>query len=319
MKKSYVIVAVVCILLVLIVICVSARTKRSRKSDIAKSEQVIEPTTTPDVQEKNGDTPLFNSTVARSGWAELPATIESDNLIYGYHDKLPSDNTLRNYSFCFDKDKHCSIWVAYPLHSCYLGEVSRNDKWKFDPTFVDDGVEPNVKSAYKYDASGSSTHDRGHQLPAADRTRGGEDNMTTFYGTNVTPQLATLNRGRWKSLEDDVRDWICADTLYVVSGAHFDKGVKYDLIRDEGGKGKDCPIPTHYYKVLLRTKRGNTGKSVAKCTADELICIGFWIEHTAKPEREAVSVAEIERRTGQTFFPNVPNAPKGHFDITNWQ
>ena len=309
MKKSYLIIAA-SLILVLIVICVSARAKSSKQK---KKEE----TTTLTEGLKNDNS--FATSVARSGWAELPATIESENLVYGCHDKLPSDNSLRNYSFCFDRDKHCSIWVAYPLHSCYLGEVSRNDKWRYDPSYIDDECEPNVRYSYKYDAASKSTHDRGHQLPAADRTRSQEDNMTTFYGTNVTPQIATLNRGRWKSLEDDVRDWICADTLYVVSGAHFAKDVEYDLICDEGGSGKRCPVPTHYYKVLLRTKRGDTGKSVTSCTADELTCIGFWVEHTAKPERKALSVAEIEKLTGQTFFPNVPNAPKERCDITYWQ
>lgn len=308
MKRKYALIISVCATLC---IAISFSTIGREKRNTPKSTKC-----------GNSELTIYDSTTLsanRHGWAELPSILTGENLEYGFHDKLPSDTLLRNYSFCFDKDKRCAIWVAYPLHECYLGDISRNDKWRFDPDYIDDCYEPNVRYAYKFDPNSPSTHDRGHQLPSADRTRSQEDNMTTFYGTNVTPQLAALNRGRWKSLEDDVRKWICSDTLYVVSGTHFESGVAYNLIRDNGGNGKECPIPTGYYKVLLRTKSGNTGKSVVDCSADELHCIAFWIEHIAKPERRAISVAEAERRTGITFFPNVPNAPKNTFDTQFWQ
>ena len=52
-----------------------------------------------------------------------------------------------------------------------------------------------------------------------------------------------------------VRGWMCADTLYVVTGCYFD-GTE-GTTTDNGGN--PCPVPTHYYKVLLRTKQGTTG------------------------------------------------------------
>ncbi len=257
--------------------------------------------------------------IATEGWAEMPAKVESANLEYGYHDKLPSDNNLRNYSFCFDKEKHCSIWVAYPLHSCYMGDVSRDDDWRYDPYWVEDVYEPEVSGTYKANSSTPSTHDRGHHLPSEDRTKSSADNSTTFYGTNVTPQLAGLNRGKWKTLEGDVRKWANSDTLYVVTGAHFAKGGTYATIRDNSGRGKGCPIPTHYYKVVLRTKTNSHGKWVVECSADELQCAGFWFENTSGAVRQAMSVAEIEAKTGLTFFTNVPNAPKTSYQASDWQ
>ena len=253
------------------------------------------------------------------GWAEMPAKVEGVNLEYGYHDKLPSNNKLRNYSFCFDKEKHCALWVAYPLHSCYMGNVSRDDDWQYDPYWVEDIYEPDVSGTYKANASTASTHDRGHHLPSEDRTMTSADNLTTFYATNVTPQLAGLNRGKWKNLEGKVREWAISDTLYVVTGAHFAEGCTYATIRDNGGKGKDCPIPTHYYKVILRTKSGSSGKWVANCTANELQCAGFWFENISGAERQTMSVADIEKKTGLTFFPNVPNAPKLTYNASDWQ
>lgn len=44
---------------------------------------------------------------------------------------------------------------------------------------------------------------------------------------------------------------VCDDTLYVVTGCYFD-GTE-GTTTDNGGN--PCPVPTHYYKVLLRTKQ----------------------------------------------------------------
>ena len=252
------------------------------------------------------------------GWAEMPAKVEDANLEYCYHDKLPSNNKLRNYSFCFDKEKHCALWVAYPLHECYTeGGGNRTNAWGYDPCCIDDDIEPNLKNAYYPQGGSSYSHSRGHQLPSADRLASDEDNATTFYYTNMTPQLQSLNGGTWASLEDDLRkDYMCSDTLYVVTGAHFDPG--YGYAYDNKGAGKPCAVPTHYYKVILRTKKGNSGKWVGNCSADELQCVGFWFEHKGGAARQMMSVAEIEKKTGHTFFPNVKNAPKSTYNPSEW-
>lgn len=254
------------------------------------------------------------------GWAEMPAMPEIVNCEYCFHDKLPSNNALRNYSFCFDLEKHCALWIAYPLHSCYIeGDGKRTDKWGYDPCCVNDYYEPNLKNAY-YPQNGTSySHSRGHQLPSADRLASTEDNATTFYYSNMTPQLQSLNGGKWGVLEDDIRTkWMCSDTLYVVTGAHFADGYTYAY--DEKGQGKPCAVPTHYYKAVLRTKAGNSGKWVGECSSEELQCVAFWFEHTenSKAVRETISVAELEARTGFTFFANISNAPKEVYNASEW-
>ena len=260
-------------------------------------------------------------TLDTSGWAEIPAMAENANWEYGFHDKLPSNNRLRNYSFCFDKEKYCALWVAYPLHECYIdGGGKRTDAWSYDPCCIDDKYEPNLRNSYYSQGGGTNTHSRGHQLPSADRLASNEDNATTFYYTNMTPQLQSLNGGTWASLEDNItNNWICKDTLYVVTGAHFEQGANYDYAWDSKGMGKACAVPTHYYKVILRTKKGNSGKWVGNCSASELQCVGFWFEHKGGAARQTMSVAEIEKKTGHTFFPNVKNAPKSTYNPSDWQ
>ena len=257
-----------------------------------------------------------------TGWAELPAMPTSNpNLQYWTHEKLPSNNALRNYSMCFDVTKYCALWIAYPLHNCYIsGDGKRTDEWGYDPCCVNDDYEPYLKNSYYSEGGGTNTHSRGHQLPSADRLASNADNATTFYYSNMTPQLQSLNGATWETLESDLRKkWICSDTLYVVTGAHFDPNVKWDYAWDAKGLGKACPVPTHYYKVLLRTKDGNTGKRVQDCTAEELKCVGFWFDHKANAPRQMKSVREIEELTGHTFFSNVSNAPKESYSTADWQ
>ena len=46
--------------------------------------------------------------------------------------------------------------------------------------------------------------------------------------------------------------------------------------------------------------------------------IGFWFEHKGGAPRQTMSVADIEDKTGHTFFPNVPNAPKDIYNASEW-
>ena len=137
------------------------------------------------------------------------------------------------------------------------------------------------------------------------------------YYSNMTAQRSNFNSGVWAALEGRVRGWMCADTLYVVTGCHFD-GSQTSTI-DNGGN--TLPVPPQYYKVLLRSKTGSTGRSVASLPADEVQAIGFWYEHTESsgqnPAGCAKSVSEIERLCGFELFVNVPNAPKASYLLSD--
>ena len=79
--------------------------------------------------------------------------------------------------------------------------------------------------------------------------------------------------------------------------------------------------------MLLRTKKGNTGKRIEECTADELMGIGFWFANasssTGSPVEYSMSIAEVERKTGFTFFRNLPaeaaEAVKRQNDPSAWK
>lgn len=247
------------------------------------------------------------------GYAEIPVRKQDANYIYTTHYVKLNGKDVRNYSICFDKTKKAALWVAYPIHSAYTsGNVGRTEDWAFDPSF-DSSFQPSLSSSYK------GSYDRGHQIPSGDRQATREMNRQTFYFSNMTPQLSRLNQDMWAKLETKVRSYNCEDTLYVVTGAYFEN----TTTTTTDGSGKRVPVPTHYFKLLLRTKGGRTGKSVADCTASELKAIGFWVEHKSygnvePPRSICTSVADVEQKTGFTFFPTIPAEVKQDYNPTDW-
>lgn len=251
-----------------------------------------------------------------TGWAELPAVTPAarDTLLYAVHwcDGLPGG---RNYTVCYDPVRRCGVWSAFALHTCYRGDAGRSDRWRIDPD-LPAAVQPDLANGSYRPSAGYA---RGHLLASNDRTVSRAANQQTFYVTNVAPQWQnSFNGGVWSALEADCWKNVCADTLYVVSGVCF----AADTAAVTDRSGCRCAVPTHFYRVLLRSKSGRTGRPVQDLPAEELQCVGFWFENRAypkgRPSERMVPVAEIECRTGMTFFVHVPQAPKAVCEPEAW-
>lgn len=250
-----------------------------------------------------------------TGWAELPVEVEkTGDYYYAYH--MRADNkSVRNYSVCYSADMRCAVWTAAPMHTCYDGSAGRNDSWQYDPEIPRD-VQPNLKNSY------AGVYSRGHMVASSDRQVSVGTNQQTFYFTNMAPQYQNhFNGGIWEKLEKWCLTQRCSDTLYVVTGAHFANRNKTCSDKD----GKKVVVPTHFYKILMRSKSGNTGKPLWKLTSDQIECVGFWFEHnesyatTEKPSAKYMkSVSDIEKLTGFTFYSNVPDAPKDTYKASDW-
>lgn len=250
-----------------------------------------------------------NSIALSRQWAELPVCDNNKGYIYNSHyGKLGLNNDARNYTYCFDPSVRASLWVAYPLHSSHMSGSGDRDYSEFcyDPS-VDSELQANLYRSY------TGRYDRGHQLPAADRKCSQEMMDQTFYATNMTPQQSNFNQNKWGVLEGRVRNMVCSDTLYVVTGAYFE-GEHHSSINGQTTdySGNTCPTPTHYFKALLRTKKGNTGKRIDEVgDANQLRAIAIWMEHadtgnnTSITSADCISVEELEKRTGFTFFPMI--------------
>lgn len=240
-------------------------------------------------------------------WPELP-TCDDDSYIYvSHYADMGVKSNVRNYTVCFDPKHRASLWVAYPLHTSHTtGSATRKDYFGYDPS-VSTSYQANLSRSY------TGRYDRGHQIPAADRKCTQTMMDQTFYATNMTPQASNFNQHLWGYLEGYVRGMACADTLYVVTGAWFDGNRDSSVASTTtDASGNVCPIPTDYFKLLLRTTAGNTKKRVQDITdASELKAIGFWLSHrdsgsdiSIKSEY-CMSISDIERITGFEFFPMI--------------
>ncbi|UKI38917.1 MAG: DNA/RNA non-specific endonuclease [Alistipes putredinis] len=167
-------------------------------------------------------------------YSELPKLIELDGCQYVTH-FIPGTRT-RNYSICWNRDKLIPMWVAYPMHRCYDGSAGRNYVWNYDPQ-IPSSYQPNLGSSYL------GSYSRGHMIASSDRQVSPAANRQTFYYTNMCPQIQNeFNGGVWQSLEKRVQsyDWICDDTLYVVSGAAMIGDYKYTSTKKQS---KRSPYP----------------------------------------------------------------------------
>lgn len=141
------------------------------------------------------------------------------------------------------------------------------------------------------------------------------------------PQNWDFNGGSWGKLEIKIREWaplvstrIRYDTLFVVTGTHFDGTLSTD--RDD----KKVGYPDKCWKVLLQQK-SNQNKQIWECEDDELKAIGFIFPNSAaakdmKLSAAACSVKDIEDQTGFKFFQNldpaVADAVKSQKKISDW-
>ena len=300
-----------------------------------------DPTPTPDpTPDPEPDTPGVPSvTNCKYGWYELPAINYSQsgsyliddndkNLYYAHHicaggEKGPGGKTARNYTVCFSAKHHCPVWVAAPRHTMYQSGASRTDAYAKDPSIPSD-IQYNSKS------TGGGCN-KGHMLGSAERLSSTATNRQVFYYTNIAPQYSdTFNTGGggWNTLEDWVDGQVCSDTLYVVIGAYFDKYTDKRGYTDTpatisyGGR-TDVSRPTMFYYILMRTKKGNSGKALKDCATSEIKCAAFVRSHktpkgTKVDLNEMMSVSDLEKITGFSYFPNVPQAPKSSYTPSEW-
>lgn len=268
-------------------------------------------------------------------WGEQPEYRSDDAYIYkSYYATFVSNQffpggKLRNYSVCYDVDRHISHWVAYPIFKkVYETPVLRRvNDFNYDPNdqlpVIPTRDQQYIGTGGNGRGYGAWGYDRGHMLPQASRYNNYEPNRMTYYGTNMMPQNSTLNQNIWASLEGKVRGWgglQTYDTLYVVTGAAF-KSTK--TIDNANGP---IAVPSHCWKVLLR-QRGNQNRQISQFKADELKAIGFVFTNddagaATSIESAVRSVKEIEELTGFKFFrnldPAVADAVKSQKNLADW-
>ncbi|MFM1915778.1 MAG: hypothetical protein RLZZ531_1447 [Bacteroidota bacterium] len=190
------------------------------------------------------------------------------------------------YAFVYDETHEQSKWIAYCLTKREaLGTLERSDQFKEDPMVLS-GTASNADYA-------KSGFDRGHLAPAADMRWCTQSMDESFYYSNMSPQAPSFNRGIWKKLEEQVRDWaISLDSILIVTGPILEE--KLPTIGPN-----QVSIPKFYYKALLDFKGGKS-KAIAFVLPNEgskLPLMNF-----------SMSIDELEKITNIDFFYQLDDA-----------
>ncbi len=184
----------------------------------------------------------------------------------------------------FNSERGIANCAAYELTRNELnGTVERSNEFMADP-----GV---IGCPLPQDYAGSGM-DRGHLVPAADLKWSPDAMRQSFLMTNISPMHKALNEGGWAKLEEKVREWAVRDSaLLVFTGPVVSEG---DTTLTNG----HVTVPSAYYKVIM-----------APCAKPRrTIAFIYPNGHSGGRLRQyAVSVDEVERRTGMDFFPTLPD------------
>ena len=228
--------------------------------------------------------------------ADQPKTAEENtdiSLVEVLEDFYPTsttDQVIQHdfYTLSYAEKYEQAEWVAYELDKNNLNarSVARSNRFKTDPK-----VETGSASPSDYVRSG---YDRGHLAPAADMAFSQEAMTQSFFMSNISPQLPSFNRGIWRELEEQTRDWCEANGhLYVATGPVLTRRAIKRF-----GKDKRVAAPRYYYKVLLDLRE------------PEQKAVAFLLPNAKSNERineYIVSIDSVEALTGIDFFPALPD------------
>ena len=215
----------------------------------------------------------------------------------------------------WDNSKIANRWTCYTLHAGNkLKNVSRTNDYKVDPSTVVQAT------AGDYSGSGFS---RGHLCPSADRVCSQSQNSQTFFLSNMQPQWQSHNSSNWLKLENYVRN--CADacdTLYIVKAATIDNVTISGSTSSGFYSGKaagNLSVPKYFYMALLAYTK----------STDTYQAVGLWTTHEDVKVSDpnftsyAISIDELESRTGIDFFCNLPDdieaSVEAAYDKTYWK
>jgi len=178
---------------------------------------------------------------------------------------VPNTKVLCNsfFAIVYDDDRNANIFST-EIAQERLKKTPRTDDFRADKRIADSPTPADYTN---------SGYDRGHMVPAANADDPNEMS-DTFFMTNMTPQLPSVNRVAWKNLEERIRS---VPFKWVVTGAHYSASPKVI------GKNK-VPVPDFLYKVAF-FESGN----VAVYIVDNLV---------PKSQVSTMKLEELEAKLG---------------------
>lgn len=183
------------------------------------------------------------------------------------------------YTLCYSEEHEQAHWVKYEIDVSDFGNVKRTNDFREDPL-----VTTQSATLADYRRSG---YDRGHLSPASVNKSSQIAMSESFYMSNMSPQVPSFNRGIWKKLEAQVRNWVNdSNSLVVYTGA-----VLVGELPSIGASG--VSIPKYYYKAIYDT------------TASGDRAIGFLMKNEKSSnslQSFVVTIDSIESLVGYDLF-----------------
>lgn len=266
-----------------------------------------------DKKNKNANIPSaangYNKAIQRREFPALKKTGKQKVIVYRMT-STSYDKDGVNFSVEWDCDKRSQRWTCYQMHKGYSGNYGRVSNFYFDTTNLN-------SNEYWGEYKSFPGYDRGHICPSGDRTASKEMNSQTFVMTNMQPQYHLFNsyddksgnNGLWLRMENQLRKWAdklsATDTIFVCKGGTIDS--EANIIERIGGK---LIVPKYFYMAILRKSSfGYAG-------------MAFWSEQKNEWRTNetlgshAISIAELEKRTGIDFFCNLPDDVEAQVEKT---
>ena len=198
------------------------------------------------------------------------------------------------YTVEFIPELRIAEWVTYEVAAAEIqgARYERSDDFRRDPAF---SASPDA-GAYR-----GSGFDRGHLAPAADMAYSAQAMSESFFMSNMTPQHPSLNRGRWKTLETQVRQWAVEKQALCITACPV---LRNGLDRLPSG----VTVPEFYFKVIYDPEPVPTA-------------IGYVFPNGKCPNgigAYAVPIDHIEAVTGLDLLPGMDEALEQRVPSTGW-
>ncbi|MBM3924356.1 MAG: DNA/RNA non-specific endonuclease, partial [Sphingomonadales bacterium] len=179
-------------------------------------------------------------------------------------------------------------WVGYRLNRNRVGGFAeRANKFQREPRL--EGRDANDR-----DYSGSG-FDKGHLVPAADMAWSVQSMMESFSYANVSPQRPGFNRGIWKRLESQVRDWAATLTVDDTVGLLVWSGPVLSENSTLSTVGR-LRVSEAFYKVVYHPAEERVATLLLPHSSSKASLVGY-----------LVSVDSLEKVTGMDFLRGLPD------------
>ena len=230
---------------------------------------------------------------------------------------LKKNETLIEHEAMFlvySEEHEQAKWVLHKISTNIIdGKVSRTNDYRKDTLIKTESSEErdfflkseNSSGGYNYKGFG---YDRGHLAPSADFRWSQKSLSESYFYSNISPQKASFNRGKWAGLENMIRGYILENKkdLYVYTGP---------ILKPELKKIKQSingvSIPEYFFKIVVNYENK---KAIAYIIPQEPS--HYPIEYFA------TSIDEVEKITGIDFLASIDDEIEANLenqkDIKHW-